>query len=70
MPTGSPVVAVGINKSENAGIYAIKILANEYPELKIKLKQHKFTQHESVLRESEELKKLGLSKFVKKNSSK
>ena len=70
MPTGSPVVAVGINKSENAGIYAIKILANEYSELKTKLKQHKFTQHKLVLRESEELKKLGLSKFVKKNSSK
>jgi 5-(carboxyamino)imidazole ribonucleotide mutase len=70
MPTGSPVVAVGINKSENAGIYAIKILANEYSELKIKLKQHKFIQHKSVLKESEELKKLGLSKFVKKNSSK
>ena len=66
MPTGSPVVAVGINKSENAGIYAIKILANEYSELKTKLKQHKFTQHKSVLKESEELKKLGLSKFVKK----
>ena len=68
MPTGSPVVAVGINKSENAGIYAIKILANESSELKTKLKQHKFTQHKSVLKESEELKKLGLSKFVKKKT--
>jgi len=70
MPTGSPVVAVGINKSENAGIYAMKILANEFPELKIKLKQHKIIQHKSVLKESQELKKQGLSKFVKKNSSK
>jgi len=66
MPTGSPVVAVGVNKSENAGIYAIKILANEFSELKKILKQHKFTQHKSVLKESEELKKHGLSKFVKK----
>ena len=70
MPTGSPVVAVGINKSENAGIYAMKILANEFSELKIKLKQHKIIQHKSVLKESQELKKQGLSKFVKKNSSK
>lgn len=70
MPTGSPVVAVGINKSENAGIYAVKILANEFPQLKIKLKQHKIIQHKSVLKESQELKKQGLSKFVKKNSSK
>ncbi|MBA4453554.1 MAG: 5-(carboxyamino)imidazole ribonucleotide mutase, partial [Nitrosopumilaceae archaeon] len=43
-----------------------KILANEFPELKKKLKQHKTTQHESVLKESEELKKQGLSKFVQK----
>jgi 5-(carboxyamino)imidazole ribonucleotide mutase len=66
MPSGSPVVAVGINKAGNAGIYAIKILANEFPELKKKLKQHKSTQHDSVLKESEELKKQGLSKFVQK----
>ena len=66
MPTGSPVVAVGVNKSENAGIYAMKILANEFSELKKTLKQHKFKQHKSVLKESEELKKHGLSKFVKK----
>jgi len=66
MPSGSPVVAVGINKAGNAGIYAMKILANEFPELKNKLRQHKSVQHDSVLKESEELKKQGLSKFVKK----
>jgi len=44
----------------------MKILANEFPKLKIKLKQHKITQHNSVLKESNELKKHGLSKFVKK----
>jgi 5-(carboxyamino)imidazole ribonucleotide mutase len=66
MPTGSPVVAVGVNKSGNAGIYAMKILANEFSALKIKLKQHKITQHKSVLKESDELKKQGLTKFVKK----
>ena len=66
MPTGSPVVAVGVNKSSNAGIYAMKILANEFPKLKIQLKQHKITQHEAVLKESDDLKKYGLTKFVKK----
>ena len=66
MPSGSPVVAVGINKAGNAGIYAMKILANEFPELKKKLKLHKSTQHNSVMRESEQLKKEGLSKFAKK----
>ena len=66
MPTGSPVVTVGINKSANAAIYALKILANHNSVIKRKLKKHKFDQHSSVLKESDELKKLGLAKFVKK----
>ena len=66
MPTGSPVVTVGINKSANAAIYALKILANENSTIKRKLKNHKFEQHSTVIKESDELKKLGLSKFVKK----
>ena len=33
---------------------------------KKELKNHKFKQHDSVLKESESLRKLGLSKFVKK----
>jgi len=66
MPTGSPVVTVGVNKATNAGIYAVKILGNQFQDLKKKLKQHKQDQHHSVLKESDELKKVGLSKFVKK----
>ena len=66
MPTGSPVVTVGINKSANAAIYALKILANENSTIKRKLKNHKFEQHSSVIKESDELKRLGLAKFVKK----
>ncbi len=66
MPSGSPVVSVGINKAGNAAIYAMKILANEFPDLKKKLRQHKSDQHDSVMKESEQLKKQGLSKFAKK----
>ncbi|HSF28139.1 MAG TPA: 5-(carboxyamino)imidazole ribonucleotide mutase [Nitrosopumilaceae archaeon] len=66
MPTGSPVVTVGVNKAANAGLYALKILANEFPELQKKLKHHKEKQHYSVIKESEEMKKIGLSKFAKK----
>jgi len=66
MPTGSSVVAVGVNKAGNAGIYAIKILSNEFPELKKQLKQYKTKQHDWVLKESEQLKKHGLKKFVQK----
>ena len=66
MPSGSPVASVGINKAGNAGIYAMKILANEFPNLKKILKQHKLNQHNSVMKESDQLKKEGLLKFVKK----
>jgi len=70
MPTGSPVVTVGVNKATNAGLYALKILANEFNELQSKLKQHKQKQHHSVLKESDELKKLGLTRFTNKKFKK
>lgn len=66
MPSGSPVATVGVNKAANAGIYAMKILANEFPQLKKKLRQQKSNLHLSVLKESDELKKQGLAKFVSK----
>ncbi|MGI0073799.1 MAG: 5-(carboxyamino)imidazole ribonucleotide mutase [Nitrosotalea sp.] len=70
MPTGSPVVTVGVNKAANAGLYAVKMLANEFPELRRKLKKYKEDQHKSVLRESDELKKLGLKRFTSKKFKK
>ena len=70
MPTGSPVVAVGVNKAANAGLYAIKILANEFPELKNNLKRYKEVQHDSVLKESDEMKRLGLARFAGKKFKK
>ena len=66
MPSGSPVVTVGVNKATNAGIYALKILANESDKIRKMLKSHKERQHKSVVKESEDLRKLGLKKFVKK----
>ena len=66
MPSGSPVVTVGVNKAGNAGIYALKILANESSKIRKMLKSHKERQHKSVLKESQDLKKMGLKKFVKK----
>ena len=66
MPSGSPVVAVGVNKAGNAGIYAIKILANEFSDLKKILKQYKSNQHSLVVKESDQLKKDGLLKFANK----
>ena len=55
-----------VNKAANAGLYAIKILATEFSELRPKLRKFKEKQHHSVLAESDELKKSGLVKFVAK----
>jgi len=65
MPSGSPVVTVGVNKALNAGIYALKILANESSSIRKMLKSHKEKQHNSVLKESQDLKRMGLKKIVK-----
>lgn len=70
MPSGSPVVTVGVNKAGNAGLYAVKILANEFAELRKKLKNYKDKQHKLVVKESEEMKKLGLTKFANKKFKK
>jgi len=66
MPSGSTVVTVGVKKALNAGIYALKILANESSSIRKMFKSHKEKQHKSVLKESQDLKRLGLKKFVKK----
>jgi 5-(carboxyamino)imidazole ribonucleotide mutase len=66
MPNGSPVATVGINKAANAALFALKILGSEYPEIRSKLKRFKEKQHQSVVAESNELKKSGLVKFVQK----
>ena len=65
MPSGSPVVSVGINKAGNAGIYAAKILANEFPALQEAVKRHKAEQHDSVVRLSEQMRSAGLSEFAR-----
>ena len=63
MPTGSPVATVGVNKAANAGIYALKILANESEALRKKLGTYKADRHRAVLKESEEMRRRGLARF-------
>ena len=68
MPGDKDEVVVG--KGVKGGIFAPFNLSprNEDGDeiIKKKLKNHKSTQHDSVLKESDELKKQGLSNFVKK----
>ena len=66
MPSGSSVVTVGVNKATNAGIYALKILANESSSIRKMLKSHGSKQHITVIKESQNIQRMGLKKFVKK----
>lgn len=63
MPNGTSITSVGINKSINAALYAIKILANEDETLKKKLIAYKNKQHKIVMKESNIMKKIGLKNF-------
>ncbi|MDI1495214.1 MAG: 5-(carboxyamino)imidazole ribonucleotide mutase [Cenarchaeum symbiont of Oopsacas minuta] len=63
MPTGSPVACVGINKATNAGLYAVKILANEFSDIATKLVKFKVNRRDAVLEESKKMRKQGLRKF-------
>ena len=64
MPLGSPVATVGVNKAANAGIYAVKILAGGSAPLRQKLRKYKSDRSNSVLEESEILKRQGLNDFA------
>ena len=60
MPAGAPVVSVGINKAKNAGMYAAMILAVTDDSIRGALADMKRSQHDAVLKESEELQSGGL----------
>jgi len=55
MPGGVPVgtLAIGEAGAKNAALLAVRILANEHPELRIKLKQFQKEQESSVLEDSQ-----------------
>ncbi len=65
MPRGSAIATVGINKAGNAALYAIKILANEFPNLKSRLSEYKKKQYDDVLQESKKIEKNGITNFLK-----
>ena len=64
MPTGSPVATVGVNKAANAAIFSLKILGNEFPQIREKLLKSKSDKYDTVLKESENMKNTGLAKFT------
>lgn len=58
MPNGVPVATVGINRADNAGILAVKILSTSNEELKNKLDNFMNKQKENVATMNDDLKEL------------
>lgn len=54
MPAGIPTATLAIGRAGavNAGLLAVAILGNEFPELREKLKQYRKTQEEKVMTET------------------
>lgn len=58
MPNGIPVATVAINGSQNAGLLAAQMLSLKYPELRVKLKDHREKMRLEVLASDAEISKM------------
>ena len=57
MPGGVPVATVAINNAKNAGLLAVQILGNKYPEIRAKVKKYKADLEQMVLDKAEVMEK-------------
>lgn len=64
MPPGIPVATVAINGAKNAGLLAIKILANADKNLSKQLDEYQKTLNDSVLAKAQKLEQIGGKKYL------
>ncbi|MCM8528081.1 MAG: 5-(carboxyamino)imidazole ribonucleotide mutase [Lentisphaeraceae bacterium] len=57
MPGGVPVATVAINNAKNAGLLAVQILGNKYPEIRKKMKTYKADLEQMVLDKADIMEK-------------
>ena len=57
MPGGVPVATVAINNAKNAGLLAVQILGNKYPEIREKMKKYKADLEQMVLDKADIMEK-------------
>jgi len=57
MPGGVPVATVAINNAKNAGLLAVQILGNKYPEIREKVKTYKADLEQMVLDKADIMEK-------------
>lgn len=55
MPGGVPVATVAINNARNAGLLAVQILGNKYPEIRAKIKNYKAGLEKMVIDKASEM---------------
>lgn len=68
MPKGMPVATVAINGAFNAGLLAVKILAQLDPKLLDKVKKYHREVQKRVEKKAQRLEKVGYKKYVIRNS--
>jgi len=66
MPPGVPVATMGVNRAENAGIFAAQILGAFDRKIAAKLKEYKGELEKAVLDKCEVLGKLGHEEYLAK----
>lgn len=70
MPSGIPVATVGINRADNAGILATKIIGASNPAIRTKLEAYKKELSEAVHTKSKDLHTLGYEQYIKEKLKK
>ncbi len=63
MPAGAPVASVGVNKAENAGLYAAMILSGTDARIRKALVASRAARRDAVVGESERMQRGGLASF-------
>lgn len=59
MPGGIPVATVALNGAKNAGLLAVRLLANELPELRSKLEAYQKGLNDQVMTQVQEIEQQG-----------
>ncbi len=70
MPGGIPVATVAINGAKNAGLLAVRILANRDEQLADRLDRYHHENKEQVLSKDRELQRSGYRKYLKRKEEK
>lgn len=70
MPSGIPVATVGINRADNAGILAAKIIGSSNPAVRAKLDAYKKELSDTVHAKSKVLAEVGYEQYIKEKLKK